>query len=659
MGFSLRNNIMAAKRLAGAIRHNTAGNVLAIVAAAIIPLAALVGSGIDMSRAYMAQSRLQVACDAGALAGRRAMSGGLVDATVRTEALKFFRFNFPTGEAGSPAPPYGVASFTPQVADGDDATVRMTAATTVPTTLMSMFGYTNIPISVTCFARQDFVNTDIVLVLDTTGSMADDVNNNTPATPADSKIAGLRTAVLALYDELKPVQDQLEAAGLRLRYSVVPYSTSVNVGAAIRSVDPNYLVSSWNYQSRKALFDKPVYTPHPGTPTVTVEPYPSGLSKSDCQKYGDNQPFTGFNPSPSGDYDDGNVAPNTVTSTTFDRYTWNGSTSFSGSGTHACERKKNVVVTTYTFDGQYAFTSWIYQQAGYDVSNFKLNSSITIATNTAGTMPASNPDKQYTVQEMAQQGTGFTTKASSWEGCIEERDTVPTINGTTTAVPSGAHDLNIDLIPNSDQTRWRPIWDAIEYRRNSTSSADPTVDATSGTLQDGPCPAAVQRLQAWSRADLNTYLNSLNPNGNTYHDIGMIWGARMLSNAGIFAGDNPDSYNSMPVARFLIFMTDGLLAPTASVYSAYGIEYLDQRVTGSKSAAGQTTNTSKRFDLACQAAKAKGVSIWVISFASSLSTSLTNCASKPSQASISSNSAALTAKFVEIGKNIGSLRLTQ
>ena len=116
----------------------------------------------------------------------------------------------------------------------------------------------------------------------------------------------------------------------------------------------------------------------------------------------------------------------------------------------------------------------------------------------------------------------------------------------------------------------------------------------------------------------------------------------------------------MPVARFIIFMTDGIMAPTASVYSAYGIEYLDKRVTG-----GYTNNTdqidrhNKRFELACQAAKTQGVSIWVISFASALSTQLTNCASKPSQASVSSDVNSLVAKFAEIGKNIGALRLTQ
>ena len=50
---------------------DTAGNSLVIMAAAMFPLAGLVGGGVDMSRLYLAKARLQQACDAGALAGRK------------------------------------------------------------------------------------------------------------------------------------------------------------------------------------------------------------------------------------------------------------------------------------------------------------------------------------------------------------------------------------------------------------------------------------------------------------------------------------------------------------------------------------------------------------------------------------------------------------
>ena len=68
----------------------------------------MIGSGVDMSRAYMAKTRLQSACDAAALAGRRVMQNDTLDAAVIDEADRFFNFNFNQGL-------YGTAAFTPAV----------------------------------------------------------------------------------------------------------------------------------------------------------------------------------------------------------------------------------------------------------------------------------------------------------------------------------------------------------------------------------------------------------------------------------------------------------------------------------------------------------------------------------------------------------------
>lgn len=51
--------------------RDRAGNTLAMIAAALFPLLAMVGGGIDMGRSYLSQSRLQQACDSGVLAARK------------------------------------------------------------------------------------------------------------------------------------------------------------------------------------------------------------------------------------------------------------------------------------------------------------------------------------------------------------------------------------------------------------------------------------------------------------------------------------------------------------------------------------------------------------------------------------------------------------
>ena len=50
------------------------GNAMMLTAAAIVPIIGIVGSGVDIGRAYMAEQRLQQACDAVVLAVRGYMS---------------------------------------------------------------------------------------------------------------------------------------------------------------------------------------------------------------------------------------------------------------------------------------------------------------------------------------------------------------------------------------------------------------------------------------------------------------------------------------------------------------------------------------------------------------------------------------------------------
>jgi len=474
--------------------RNQRGNTLILTAALMVPLLALIGSGIDVGRIYVVRSRMQQACDAASLAGRWAVSAGNSTGNVSSEVIKYFNFNFPQNA-------FGTASFTPNVAITGSSTkvVNVTAGTTLPMAVMSFFGFRQISVNVSCSAQQDYVNTDIILVLDTTGSM-----NNAAPSDTQSKIQALRAAVLALYDQLAPIQSQLQAAGMRLRYGIVPYSSTVNVGQLLYAQNANYIRSSAPYQQASAC------------------------GRSTC-----------------------------------------------------------------------------YQAVTVNHTNAWLSSTVT------------------------------------WPGCIEERQTTSSITSTTTAIPSSAYDLDINMIPsNSDATRWAPYDITAEQAENQTA-----------------CPTGARRLATWTRSDLSNYLNTLNPDGGTYHDIGMIWGGRLISSSGVF-GDSPDTYNGMPTNRFIIFMTDGLLDTGPDLYSAYGVERYDQRVTGG-SLSQQDARHQQRFNLLCSSVKNMGVSIWVVAFASSLDTNLTNCASNAGQASTSSNSTDLISKFAEIGKNIGALRLTQ
>jgi Flp pilus assembly protein TadG len=673
------------------------GNTLAIVGAAMIPLAAMIGSGVDMSRAYMAKTRLQSACDAAALAGRRVMANDALGTNVEPEARRFFHFNFPKTTAnGVTTGPYQTAEIVdPIVTRPAAGTVRVSASTTIPTSVMRMFGFTTLPLSVTCDASLNFVNTDVMLVLDTTGSMNNDINDNTTTNDSLRKITALRAAVMALYVQLRPTQVQLEANQLRLRYGIVPYSSSVNVGALVRAVDPNYISNSVTYQSRVAN-----YTTMVSSPPTTNGPYweyyrgptnligtvasqaTTGITQAHCLNFMNNQSFSqSTNPTytftatvpPTGGPA---PAPTIVTTFPSDGTATSGGTAGEWGWTGApvtatrksCRRLRTDVTTTYRF----SYTNDTFQPVTYDTSAFKLaNTFVTVAnpanggatTDFTGTVPTSGPYSLQSLAAAATGGTGLTTRSVAWNGCIEERATDYSIDGNSgMTIPTGAYDLNINFIPNSDATRWRPMWPQVVNLRTAGSAS-----ANSGTrIEDMSadaafyaCPSEARRLQAWTQAEMQAYVDALAPVGGTYHDIGMIWGARLLSNAGIFAADNPDTFHSMPVTRHIIFMTDGNLAPNCNTYTAWGVEQNDRRVTNSASCADQRGRHMQRFQMVCNAARGMGFSVWVIAFGTVLTDEMKACASNPNQAAASSSSADLIDRFRQIGANIGALRLTQ
>lgn len=651
--------LKAAIVFCASLRRNQKGNVLAIVGAALIPLAAMIGSGVDMSRAYMAKIRLQSACDAAALAGRRVMQDDILSQSVIDEATRFFNYNYSPGL-------YGTAAFTPSVTRPSAGTIRVSASTTLPTAVMRMFGISTLPLAVTCDASLNFVNTDIMLVLDTTGSMANDINDNYTTAASSQKIFALRNAVMALYDELSPTQAQLESAGMRLRYGVVPYSSTVNVGNLIRQVNPAYLSNNVDYETRLANYSTPTTG---GTPTTTVHPpveetWSAAVKSGDCAKYGRNQRFGGFNPSPT---TGGGPSPAPTWTRTYSNnaadgvdWGWAGAPVTSGSK-RSCRRR--YVQTDTTYSGRYAFTNWVYRTDTIDVTQFNdPANNVTLATGNNGSVGTAGT---YNALELAQQATGVSTTTSRWGGCIMERDTTDDITASSgMVIPSDAWDLDIDYIPDSDETRWRAYWPEITHYRSSILALSPAESLVGAAVsnytgnQMVACPTEARRLTASNRGQLESYMQSLSPNGYTYHDIGMLWGARMISSGGIFA-DSPTTFNSMPVARHLIFMTDGLLNTSTAVYGAYGVEGMEQRVAGPGGAATLTARHRQRFLMICNALKSRGVSIWVVAFATALDSSLIECASNPGQAFVAADSAQLNERFRTIGTNIGALRLTQ
>lgn len=628
------------------------GSVLPMAAASVLVIAAVVGGGVDMSRAYQVQNRLQNACDAGVLAGRRAVSTNGFDATAKGQADRYFAVNFDSALQGTRDTTYEFAANT------NANSITGTASTTMDLLIMQIFGKVAMEIEASCSSTMGVGNSDVMMVLDVTGSMGTTLGSGT-------RMSALQTAMKNFYSTLNTSTSGTNA---RVRYGFVPFSSTVNVGRLLYDKDPSYIADESTIQSRQALFDTVVSYVFSGwtAPASSTSSGYSGISNGSTTAY-DNTRYTsqsscnaalpanidwannGSSSQSTGTTTTG-TPPNTqqtvtITTTQPQRMT-----------TYLCARSgsrwsrfyyysyRNFQTYQYlTSSGIYTtvtnqvFNRWDYKPVTYDTSAFKAFQSVTTKTGSSGS-----------------------NVTSTWGGCIEERDTVNasafSFSTLTGMSPSDAYDLDLDLEPNGDNaTKWTPLWPQVSYYRSSLGVST-TGSSSSSTVY---CPAAAKGLQTMSQSAFNAYADSLAPTGATYLDIGMIWGGRLISQEGIFADTvNEEPSNGGNVTRHLIFMTDGDMDTSNSIYQAYGIEWLDRRVTSDGGKTQDDARHSLRFRAVCDAIKAKGVRVWVIAFTNGLNSDLSYCSS-PSSSFTAATASQLNTAFQEIAKQVGELRVLQ
>ena len=664
--------------------HNQAGNTLAIVAAAIFPLAAMIGGGVDMSRLYITKTRLQQACDAGALAGRRAMTGLTWttdgDTSSRSIAEKFFNINFPANK-------YGTSSAGVAYSASSTGAVTGNASVVVPMTLMSLFNMPSKTLTASCTADLQLPNTDVMFVLDTTGSMSLPIAGET-----QSKIEVLRNAVTSFYNELEHVRP----AGSHIRYGFVPYSNTVNVGMLLKR---DWIVDIGRYDSRvpDGYSEKPN---NPAADTVTsYDPWQkiSGSSSSskyqgdpeNCvappnEGYSDTSTYTAWSPS-------GTAVPRSQTRTR----TRKGTTYSPAITNNICWITKTVFVDLVETQviwvkanpnagqsgGMSYYYHWIYRPVDYPMTDLK-GAGDGNSTVSGGTIYAPVSDNYAQNDRVPNSVAKRTIRWNQTNACIEERATRRTDEGNS----QPRYDMDIDLIPakNNAATQWKPYLPGLVYGRKQTNknattgwlfSEDPETRTRDVNLYQninyvtpngdptfGGCPTYARKLAEIDGTTLATYLNGLQPTGLTYHDIGMLWGLRLISREGLFAAEHAAAESTGRYARNLIFMTDGDTETRIGAYDAWGMSAVQRRRTPKSSIptdVQQDNITETRLAELCTIAKnQKNITVWVIAFGTTLTQMLSDCAS-PGRAYQADSADQLTATFSQIASQIAQLRVTR
>jgi Flp pilus assembly protein TadG len=187
------------------------GSFLPVFAITLLVLVAMIGMGIDYTRATLANAKMQAALDATALA----LSGNAATVTsnaLSSEASTLFSSIYTGSKLMSP-------TITATYSNNGGPQVVVTGSATLPTTFLNLppFKLSSLNLSASSTIAWGQSRLRVALVLDNTGSMAD-----------SGKIGALQTATKNLLTQLQSV---VVNAG-DVYVSIIPFVKDVNVGSS-------------------------------------------------------------------------------------------------------------------------------------------------------------------------------------------------------------------------------------------------------------------------------------------------------------------------------------------------------------------------------------------------------------------------------------------
>jgi Flp pilus assembly protein TadG len=188
-----------------------------------IPLIAMMGLAVDLSRVWLVRSRLQMSLDAAALVAARDIGGGGTAAN----GLTLFWANFNRNSSSTKVGYLGATATDPVVTatpGGVTGSVKLASTATINPTLLGVLGIGPVTVSGAATAVAAASGLELALVLDNTGSMA--------GSSMTSLIAASKTLLDILYGSSNDTQPKLWV-------SVVPFAATLNIG----STHANWLVS--------------------------------------------------------------------------------------------------------------------------------------------------------------------------------------------------------------------------------------------------------------------------------------------------------------------------------------------------------------------------------------------------------------------------------
>ena len=183
------------------------GNIAILTTFLMLPLLILMGGGVDIVRATTASSQLRTALDGAALASASLTSSGPVEDIIKD----YMRANLADNSVFTTPPTVNFTSSTAL----NSKTVTISAAGTVDTFFLKLFGINTLPVTASTTANQSATNVELSLVLDISSSMIH-----------GGKITSLKTAAKSFIDQI--LNDRNIA---RTSMNIIPFGGTVNIDA--------------------------------------------------------------------------------------------------------------------------------------------------------------------------------------------------------------------------------------------------------------------------------------------------------------------------------------------------------------------------------------------------------------------------------------------
>jgi Flp pilus assembly protein TadG len=193
------------------------GNIAVIFALSAIPIISFMGAAIDYTRANAARSSMQAALDSAALMLSKDLSTGTINTSqIDSKASAYFNALYNNKDALN----VSIASAYTAPSGSTPATIQLDGSGQIVTDFMRIAGFPTMSFNTSSTTTWGRVRLRVAMVLDVTGSMAD-----------DGKMDALKPAAKALVDQLSA----LAGTPGDIYISIVPFSKDINMGTSYKN----------------------------------------------------------------------------------------------------------------------------------------------------------------------------------------------------------------------------------------------------------------------------------------------------------------------------------------------------------------------------------------------------------------------------------------